>query len=405
VSVSNTLGEERRIMTETERVLFVHAHPDDETISTGGTLATLVDRGAAVTVITCTRGERGEVIPPELKYALQSQQTLSSLRELELRKALAILGVTDHRFLGDADARWSGRPPRRYVDSGMRWGAQGAEASGTFDPSSFTAAEFGDVAADIAAVIVEIEPDVVVSYNEWGGYGHPDHIRAHQAARRAAEVYGLPFFAIEPRDSAEEPTLTVDVSAVLDRKRRALAAYPSQVVVSGDTFALSDGTTQPIESQESFRKLGSETERVRSFGEQSISGKVLTCLVAGIIGLASGALLTVYHQVTNDIGGATIQTGLFVAILLVILLDVGLRLAFQSRLVAGVAAVAVMVSVAALSLESTGGTILVPGNWVGIAWSVAPTAIAIVVLAWPQRHRRSTGRIAQQDIGKGPSPQ
>ncbi|MDQ1569619.1 MAG: N-acetyl-D-myo-inositol-2-amino-2-deoxy-alpha-D-glucopyranoside deacetylase [Actinomycetota bacterium] len=392
-------------MTETERVLFVHAHPDDESISTGGTLATLVDRGANVTVVTCTRGERGEVIPAELKYALDSQQTLSSLRELELRKALGILGVTDHRYLGDSDARWAGRPPRRYVDSGMRWGAKGAEASTDFDPSSFTAAEFGDVAADIAAVIVSVEPDVVVSYNERGGYGHPDHIRAHQAARRAAEVYGVPFFAIEPRESSAEATLTVDVSPVLDRKKQALGAYPSQVAVDGDSFALSDGKRQPIDTTEKFRRLSTERERSLPFKDQSWRARIVGCLVAAAIGIATGALLTVYHQESMVIAGATVQTGLIAAIVLVLLLEVGLRLAFQTRVVAAFAAVGVVVSVAALSVESTGGTVLVPNNWIGVVWSIAPTAIALVVVAWPQIHRRPTDKIEGQGIVKGPSLQ
>src|SRR3712207_5287908 len=109
-----------------ERVLFVHAHPDDESISTGGTIATLVDRGAAVTVLTCTRGERGEVIPPELAH-FEGSPDLVPIREEELRKALRELGVVDGRFLGAPNARRPGLPERSYLDSGMRWGADGPE--------------------------------------------------------------------------------------------------------------------------------------------------------------------------------------------------------------------------------------------------------------------------------------
>jgi N-acetyl-1-D-myo-inositol-2-amino-2-deoxy-alpha-D-glucopyranoside deacetylase len=392
-------------MAETERVLFVHAHPDDETLSTGGTLATLVDRGAAVTVVTCTRGERGEVIPAELKYALESPDTLSSLRELELRRALAVLGVTDHRFLGAADARWAGRPPRRYVDSGMRWGAKGAEANDSFDPSSFTAAEFGDVAADIAAVIVDIRPDVIVSYNEFGGYGHPDHVRAHQAARRAAEVYGIPFWAIEPADSSETSTLDVDIVPVLDRKRAALTAYPSQVRLAGDGFELADGAAHPMDRVERFRELSLQADRRLPYADQGAGVKALTCLVAAIIGVASGALLSVYHQSTVVIGGTTIQLGLYLAIVLVILLDTGVRLVFDSRLAAAFVAVGVIIPVALFSTESPGGSVLIPANPTGIAWSIAPIAIAVVVLAWPRRRRRGAGRIEKQDISKGPQLQ
>ena len=112
-----------------ERVLFVHAHPDDETITTGATIATLVENGAAVTVLTLTRGERGEVIPVDLASLEGDLEALAAVREAELAQALSHLGVRDHRFLGNPDARWAGRTARRYVDSGMRWGARGAQAS------------------------------------------------------------------------------------------------------------------------------------------------------------------------------------------------------------------------------------------------------------------------------------
>lgn len=391
-------------MSEPERVLFVHAHPDDETISTGGTLATLVDRGAGVTVVTCTRGERGEVIPADLQYALESPDTLSALREMELRRAFEALGVTDHRFLGDAGARWASRAPRRYVDSGMRWGANGAEARDEVDPASLSAADFGDVAADIAAVIVEVRPDVVVSYNERGGYGHPDHVRAAQAAQRAAEVYGIPFFAVEPPDSSA-PSLSVDVSAVLDRKRAALEAHRSQVVVDGDHFALSNGDRFPIAGEERFRRIRQADQGRVPYSGQPWGVKLVTAIVSAIIGLGIGTLLTVYHQSTVTIAKTAVPIGLVVAVLIVIALVVGLRLAFGTRVIAACAAVGVMVAVGALSLESPGGTVLVPANGVGIAWAIAPTAIAFVVLAWPKIHRRPTGRIAEQNVAKGPQHQ
>src|ERR1700712_2147540 len=103
-------------MNQPERVLFVHAHPDDETISTGGTIATLIDAGASVTVLTCTRGERGEVVPNELKH-LEGSTALAAWRAGELAHAMTVLGVTAHRYLGANNARWAGRPSRLYRDS------------------------------------------------------------------------------------------------------------------------------------------------------------------------------------------------------------------------------------------------------------------------------------------------
>src|SRR5690606_23362027 len=108
-----------------EHVLLVHAHPDDETISTGGTIATLLDAGARVTLLTCTRGERGEGVPPELQHL--SGDALGAYRERELASAMRVLGLADHRILGSEDACANGTEPHRYRDSGMTWGPDGAE--------------------------------------------------------------------------------------------------------------------------------------------------------------------------------------------------------------------------------------------------------------------------------------
>ncbi len=414
-------------MTEPERVLFVHAHPDDETIDTGGTLATLVDRGAVVTLLTCTRGERGEVIPDDLQYALHSTDTLSSLRELELRKAIGILGVTDHRFLGDANARWGGRAPRRYVDSGMQWGKAGAEATSEYDPASLTSADFGDVAADIAAVILNVQPHAVVSYNAHGGYGHPDHIRTQQAAQRAADVYGVPFYSIEPPalsgaggsgggsgaggSSAGRATtdIAVDVALVYERKRQALEAYRSQVVVDGGNFALADGASKPIARIERFHRAQVADERAQSFHDQHWIGKAIVSLLGAAIGLAAGALLSVYNQTSTLIFGVPIWSGALLGVVFAAGLLVGMRLAFGTRVVAFWSAIGMIVITALFSFPSAGGTLLIPtiasdGSWngPGILWAITPTVIGFIVVVWPHSRPRATGRLDKQTEVKGP---
>jgi N-acetyl-1-D-myo-inositol-2-amino-2-deoxy-alpha-D-glucopyranoside deacetylase len=394
-------------MTDPERVLFVHAHPDDESIDTGGTLATLVDRGAVVTLLTCTRGERGEVIADDLQYALQSPDTLASVRELELRRAVGILGVTDHRFLGDADARWGGRAPRRYVDSGMRWGTSGAEATTEYDPASLTSADFGDVAADIAAVILNVQPHAVVSYDATGGYGHPDHMRAQQAAQRAAEVYGVPFYSIESRDVTS--TITVEVAAAFERKRQALEAYRSQVVVDGDSFALADGATKPIGRVERFQRAALVDDLPAPFREQHWLGKAIVSLLGAAIGVAAGALLSVYNQTAGVVFGKPIWLGAIIGVVLVAALLLGLRLAFATRVVASWCAVGIILIVGLFTLPSAGGSVLIPtiasdGSWngPGVLWAITPLLVAIVALGWPQVGRRPAGRIAGQTVVKGP---
>lgn len=377
-----------------ERVLFVHAHPDDESISTGGTIATLVDRGAEVAVLTCTRGELGEVIPEELRTELSSPAALAERRERELAAALAALGVTDHGFLGAEGARFEGRLPRRYLDSGMQWGQAGAEPLGTATAGSLTSADFGEVASDIATVIARYNPDVVVTYDADGGYGHPDHIRVHEATRRAAEVLSVPLFVIDEDDAAAPGRVVVDVRPVLERKRAALAAHATQVSLEGESFALADGAMRPIGLEERFRRLRQVEEHVAvPFRDQGIVAKIAMSLIGLVMGVFAGAILTVAHQASVTVAGIPVPWGIIAAIVLAAALLAGLRLAFETRVVAGAAAVGLLAVVGLLSLASAGGSVIVPANPAGYAWTFAPVLIAIVVLGWPHVRRRSPGRI------------
>lgn len=156
------------------RVLFVHAHPDDETIGTGATMARYAAAGDHVTLVTCTLGEEGEIHVPELVgLAPGEADQLGGYRIGELRTACAALGVTDHRFLGGAG---------RYRDSGM----MGTPAND--HPRCFWRADLDEAAGHLLEVVREIRPQVLVTYDANGFYGHPDHIQAHRVAIRAAEL-------------------------------------------------------------------------------------------------------------------------------------------------------------------------------------------------------------------------
>src|SRR5579859_5770901 len=152
------------------RLLLVHAHPDDESIGTGATIARYAAEGAQVTLVTCTLGELGEVIPPELAHLAGDGDRLGAHRITELAAACAALGVTDQRFLGG---------PGRWRDSGMM-GLPGNDS-----PDCFWRADVAVAAAELAGIIREVRPQVLVSYDENGFYGHPDHIQAHRVARAA----------------------------------------------------------------------------------------------------------------------------------------------------------------------------------------------------------------------------
>jgi N-acetyl-1-D-myo-inositol-2-amino-2-deoxy-alpha-D-glucopyranoside deacetylase len=384
-----------------ERVLFVHAHPDDESITTGGTIATLVDRGAAVTVVTCTRGELGEVIPADLAELEGQGERLADERERELAAAMTVLGVTDHRFLGASDARRPDRAPRRYTDSGMRWGANGAEATDALAADAFCAADFGEVAADIATVIDAVKPGAVVSYDVHGGYGHPDHIRAHEAARRAAEVLGVPFWAVDA--DAADSALRVDVSPVLARKSDALRAHRTQVVVEGDRFSLSSGPSIPIAAIEGFTRLRAGGPGTVPWRDQGLAVHALAAALAVVVGAALGGIAVVNHQFAPVVFGAAVPIGIVVTILLVSALLVGLRIVFPGRLVAGAAAVGLLVVIGVLSVGSSGGSVLVPANPTGYVLTYGPVVIAILVLAWPKSGTFSRDRLGSRPEPKGPS--
>lgn len=249
------------LMADSRRALLLHAHPDDESLSTGGTIALLVAQGTHVTVLTGTRGERGEVVEGPLKK-FEGTPGLTTLRENELAAAMSALGVTDHAFLGTPPARVSGRSQRIYTDSGMIWGAPGvAVAAPDAGPDALSVASLDEVSSDIEAALRAVEPDLVITYNANGGYGHPDHVRMHDAGRRAAQATGIPLLLIEPEgSSADGPAaglLHIDIGPWLDSKIAALAAHQSQLTVLDGGYRLSGGQTHRLDRTESFRILQS----------------------------------------------------------------------------------------------------------------------------------------------------
>jgi N-acetyl-1-D-myo-inositol-2-amino-2-deoxy-alpha-D-glucopyranoside deacetylase len=178
-------------------LLAVHAHPDDETLATGGLLAVWADAGRPVTLVTCTRGELGEVIPAELAHLEGDGPALAAWREVELAAAMRRLGVADHVLLdrvgaGDIDGVRDPDPDpdgERYRDSGMAWVGVGRAAGlATLPPDAFVAVPVDAAATRLARVLRDRRPDVVVTYEPGGGYGHPDHVHAHRVAMRAVEL-------------------------------------------------------------------------------------------------------------------------------------------------------------------------------------------------------------------------
>lgn len=244
------------------RVIFVHAHPDDETIATGGTLAALAEAGLEPLVVTLTRGERGEVVDGPLA-PLAGSENLAPHRQAELALALGMLGVERHAFLGVAPARVEDLPPTIYEDSGMVWSSPGvASAAPDAGTDALTRVPAAESLADLLAVVGAAQVGAVVSYDSNGGYGHPDHVHAHRIARAVAYSLELPFWEIVADGTGAEPAESVeyhDVSRWHERKVAALRAHASQLTVdgAGDSIEHVGGQRQPIERVEAFRQLPS----------------------------------------------------------------------------------------------------------------------------------------------------
>lgn len=166
------------------RVLAVFAHPDDETIGAGTLLAALVRGGAEVSVLTATRGERGEVIPAGLAHAEGDDGAMARLREEELGEALRALGVRRHLFLDQVPSAG-----RRFLDSGMRWVSPGlAGPDPAAGPGALCRCEPELLVALVAATIRHVRPTVVLTEDPGGTYGHPDHVRVHEVVTAAVAL-------------------------------------------------------------------------------------------------------------------------------------------------------------------------------------------------------------------------
>ncbi|WP_329455824.1 N-acetyl-1-D-myo-inositol-2-amino-2-deoxy-alpha-D-glucopyranoside deacetylase [Streptomyces sp. NBC_01497] len=264
------------------RLLLVHAHPDDETINNGATMARYAAEGATVTLVTCTLGEEGEVIPPEIAHlAADRDDALGPHRIGELAGAMKALGVSDHRFLGG---------PGRFRDSGMMGLPQNERENAFWHTDLDVSAPY------LVEVVRSLRPQVLVTYDENGGYGHPDHIQAHRVAMRAAELAADAAYRPDlgpahtiakvywnrvPRSAAEEGfgrlrasgvrfpgvadvtdvpgvvdddviSAAIDGSAFAAAKTEAMRAHASQIAVDGPFFALSNDLGQPLFTTEFY---------------------------------------------------------------------------------------------------------------------------------------------------------
>lgn len=244
------------------RLLFVHAHPDDESSKGAATAAKYVDEGHEVVLVTCTGGEAGDVLNPS--HPSIEPSAMPHVRAVELATAIAIIGFTRSHLLG-------------YHDSGYH------EDPADVPPGTFAAVPVDEPAEDLAAIVREERPHVVVTYPPDGGYPHPDHVRVHEVTMRAVElaeqaadgrpgwhvprvVFGTGFplertkmlheamllrglesphgerleqmLEWGKRDADRDPDVRVDVHRWFHRRDEALRAHATQVDPEGPWFSV-----------------------------------------------------------------------------------------------------------------------------------------------------------------------
>lgn len=248
-------------LNEFGRVVFAHAHPDDETLATGALIQHLTRANVAVAVVTATRGERGEVVPGPLS-ALAGTPDLEPHRIAELTAALAALGAEGPHFLGESPALAPEHSPRRYLDSGMRWVTETVAGPGAdAGPEAFTSATVDEAADDLAAFLSGWDADLVISYQADGGYGHPDHVQMHHVALAAAELAGVQFAEVIsiPRDGEPEQASDIewfDLADALPDLLPALRAHASQFTVDGSDVIHAGGQREALQLRSGVRLRG-----------------------------------------------------------------------------------------------------------------------------------------------------
>lgn len=266
------------------RLLLVHAHPDDESIASGATMAKYVSEGAHVTLVTCTLGEEGEILVPGLAHlASDKDDKLGEHRITELAAAMEKLNVTDWRFLGG---------PGKYRDSGMIGTAPNERQD------NFWQADLLEATKHLVKIIREVKPQVLITYDDFGGYGHPDHIQAHRVATYAVTLAAVPSFGLDlgepwevqkvywsafPKSvmragieelkakgdtsdfATQDPddlpfacddelvTSSIDAGEFAEAKLAALAAHETQISTDDSFFALSNNLGSRVMGVEYFR--------------------------------------------------------------------------------------------------------------------------------------------------------
>ncbi|TFC14553.1 hypothetical protein E3O19_10130 [Cryobacterium algoritolerans] len=327
-----------------ESVVFVHDRPGDEALLTGGTIARLRADGADVVVLfgARTHGDTGD----------------DTADSVDVRAAMSGLGVSDWRML----------------PAPVAGAAAGVAADAATDRHA--------LAAQVADVLLEVGATALVLGT--------DDSRLQTAATVAAHAAGIPVFQSKRVSGAiGQRLIAIDVSDQVERKLAAVAAYSGRWSVADHTVvpAMPPGgipTGTVVGGTETFVRLPPPPAQHAAEVPPVPGGRALAGLLAFMVGAAFGVLGTIAHQATIVLGPVTIPIGLVLALAGVTALLAGLRLVVGDRLVVLLAAIGLLGTIFLLSLRSEGGSVLVPEGLPGTLWTVGPTLVATIVLAWPR---------------------
>ncbi|MBH0084221.1 PIG-L family deacetylase [Salinibacterium sp. SWN167] len=364
-----------------QRVLVVAARPEDEAYVFGATIATLVQRGTELIVLSCSNNataaieaspstgsapetvSHGATVPSAVAASVTaggSAETNTAVADAEAdadpgtgeRAAVSvdevvreILGITSHHILRE--------------DNGRQFNMLDARA----------------LASDLAAAITSLKPDVVVSYaKESSGTARgAEALLVHEATVLATELAGVPFYTASavPVDRG----VAVSSATALAFKRRATEIYRNEVPVG-------ESVSTPPEYLRRLRR------RELVIGERSRVERSILALVSLALGALVGLVLTAVHQSTFTIGDVRVPWGIVVSVTLVTALILGLRLIYDTRVAAGFASLGVLAMSAVLAAAMPGGTILIPANVAGYVWTFAPVLVVLIVVGWPRVNRQ-----------------
>lgn len=356
------------------RLLVVHAHPDDESLFTGHLIAHALRGGSEVRVLTLTRGEMGSTQVKQFEYLNVDTQAMALFREQELSQALEAFPGVEHRYLGK----------RAYKDSGMRinaWGKVGKPRK--LDEMALAAAGTSVVGEDIADEIRDFKPDAVVTYDAKGGYGHPDHKASHAAVawaiRQVAKERIKPEFweIAEPGNSFD---IEFGDEETAELKKAALEAHGSQVEISGDEIIYNGKTRMRLSDKERLRKT-SPSPLLQLKPALTYFWAIPTGVLVGIAG-------TLLHR-SED--GSGFPIGLVVALSMVASLALALRMLRNSRGALYLMSFSLIITVFLMAQRQPGGELFITtdlqGNFfesVGNLWAYGSILVVGLIMVFPQ---------------------